>query len=90
MRDGRQRSHCFGGSGDIDLLTFLDRVTVWTELKNFQGEKKAVALASRLKGAAFDNYRRLSADAKKTFDTIVQSVKHALFAWRSGSYTSSC
>ena len=65
----------FGGSGDIDLFTFLDRVTVWTELKNFQGEKKALALESRLEGAAFDNYLRLSVDDKKTFNTIVHSPK---------------
>ena len=28
-----------------------------------------------MEGAAFENYRRLSTDDKKTFDTIVQSLK---------------
>ena len=63
----------FGGYDD--LLVFLDRVTVWSQLKGFSGEKKAFALASRLEGAAFDNYRRLSVDDKTSFDAIVSSLK---------------
>ena len=63
----------FGGYDD--LLVFLDRVTVWSQLKGFSGEKKALALASRLEGAAFDSYRRLSVDDKTSFDVIVSSLK---------------
>ena len=63
----------FGGYDD--LLVFLDRVTVWSQLKGFFGEKKALALAPQLEGAAFDNYQHLSVDDKTSFDTIVSSLK---------------
>ena len=63
----------FGGYDD--LLVFLDRVTVWSQLKGFSGETKALALASRLEGVAFDNYRRLSVDDKTSLDVIVSSLK---------------
>ena len=63
----------FGGSGD--LLAFLDRINIWKELKNFQGQKKALALASRLEGPAFDNYLRLSEDEKNSVDAFVKSLE---------------
>ena len=50
----RDAPQVFDGTGN--LLSFLDRITVWTALKGFEGEKKALALASRLEGAAFENY----------------------------------
>ena len=37
----------FNGTGD--LLAFLDHVQVWSTLKGYEGERKAVALASRLR-----------------------------------------
>ena len=65
--------HVFDGSGN--LLSFVDHVKVWTALKSFEDEKKALALASRLEGAAFENYRRLESEEKKNFDTIETSLK---------------
>ena len=50
-------------------------VKVWTALKSFEEEKNALALASRLEGAAFENYRRLESEEKKTFDAIETSLK---------------
>ena len=74
---------CTYSFGDYDdLLVFLDRVTVWSQLKGFSGEKKALALASRSEGAAFDNYRRLSVDDKTSFDVIVSSLKREFLRGR--------
>ena len=53
----RDAPQVFNGTGN--LLSFLDRISVWTTLKGFESEKKALALASRLEGAAFENYQRL-------------------------------
>ena len=69
----RDAPQFFDGTGN--LLSFLDRITVWTTLKGFEGEKKALALASRLEGAAFENYRRLDSEEKQDFDVIVVSLK---------------
>ena len=68
----RDATHVFNGSGD--LLSFFDYVNLGTALKSFGGEKKALALASRLEGAAFENYRRLESEEKK-FDVIETSFK---------------
>ena len=43
-------SHSKAPDGTGDLLSFIDRVEVWTALKQFEGEKKALALASHLEG----------------------------------------
>ena len=69
----RDAPQVFDGTGNS--LSFLDRITVWTALKGFEGEKKALALASRLEGAAFENYRRLDSEEKQDFDVIVVSLK---------------
>ena len=63
----------FDGTGN--LLSFLDRITVWTTLKGFEGEKKALALASRLEGTSFENYQRLDSEEKQDFDVIVVSLE---------------
>ena len=49
----RDAPQVFDGTGNF--LSFLDRITVSTARKGFEGEKKALALASRLEGAAFEN-----------------------------------
>ena len=69
----RDVSQVFDGTGN--LLSFLDRITVWTALEGFEGERKALALASRLEGAVFENYRRLNSEEKQDFDVIVVSLK---------------
>ena len=63
----------FNGTGD--LLAFLDHVHVWATLKGFEGERKAVALASRLRDGAFGNFRRLSVEEQSKFDSIAASMK---------------
>ena len=63
----------FDGSGN--LLSFLDRVSVWTSLKEYDGKKKALALASRLEGPAFENYRRLTDEERTDYTTIEASLK---------------
>jgi hypothetical protein len=64
----------FEGSGDV--AAFLDRIEVWTTLKDHKDEKKALALASRLEGRVFDKYRRLEPDAKKNFDSIATALRN--------------
>ena len=63
----------FDGTGD--LLAFLDHVHVWATLKGYEGERKAVALASRLRDGAFGNFRRLSVEEQSKFDSIAASLK---------------
>ena len=69
----RDAPQVFDGTGN--LLSFLDRITVWIALNGFKGEKNARALASRLEGAAFENYRRLDSEEKQDFDVIVVSLE---------------
>ena len=52
------------------MLSFLDSNIFWTALKGFEGKKKALALASRLEEAAFENYRRQQSEEKQDFDVI--------------------
>ena len=61
----------FNGTGD--LLAFLYHVQVWATLKGYEGERKAVALASRLRDGAFRNFRRLSVEDQSKFDSIAAS-----------------
>ena len=63
----------FNGTGD--LLAFLYHVQVWATLKGYEGERKAVALASRLRDVAFGNFRRLSVEEQSKFDSIAASLK---------------
>ena len=65
--------------GTENLLSCLDIINVWTSLKCFEGEKKALALASRLEGAAFENYRRLENEGnKQSFDVIAALLEKQL------------
>ena len=64
----------FDGTGN--LLSFLHRITVWTALKGFEGEKKALALASiPIRRATYKNYRSLDSEEKQDFDVIVVSLE---------------
>ena len=65
----RDSPQVFDGTGN--LLSLLGRITVWTALKGFEGERKALALTFRLEGAAFENYRRLDIEKKQDFDVIL-------------------
>ena len=69
----RDSPQIFDGTGNF--LSFLDRITVWTAPRGFEGEKKALALASRLEGTAFENYQRLDSEEKQDFDVIVVSLE---------------
>ena len=44
---------------------FLEKISLHSALKGFDGEKAAFYLASKLEGRAFDIYRRLSPEEKK-------------------------
>ena len=59
---------CFHGNGDVNV--FIEKVSLHSSLKWYEGEEAAQNLASKLKGHAFDVYMRLSADDKKTPDKI--------------------
>jgi len=52
----------FDGNGDVRV--FLEKVSLHSALKEYDGEKAAQDLASKLEGRAFDVYMRL-ADADK-------------------------
>ncbi len=57
------------------LLSFLDRVSVWTSLKGYEEKKKALVFTSRLEGPAFENYRRLTDEEKTNYSIIEASLE---------------
>ena len=57
---------CFDGTGDV----FLEKVSLHSSLKGYDGEKAAQNLASKLEGRAFDVYMRLSTADRKKVDKI--------------------
>ena len=69
----RDSPQAFDGSGK--LVSFLDRVSVWKPLKGYERKKKALALASRLEGPAFENYRRLTDEERTKYARIEASLK---------------
>ena len=58
----------FDGSGNVKI--FIEKISLRSALKGFEGEKAAQNLASRLEGRAFDVYLRLSAADKKDPEKI--------------------
>ena len=59
---------CFDGTGDVNV--FLEKVSLHSSLKGYDGEKAAQNLASKLEGCAFDVYIRLSTADRKKVDKI--------------------
>lgn len=59
---------CFDGTGDVKV--FIEKVSLHSSLKGYDGEKAAQNLASKLEGRAFDVYMRLSTDDRKKADQI--------------------
>ena len=53
----------FDGSGDVNI--FIEKISLRSALKGFEGEKAVQNLACRLEGRAFDVYLRLSEADKK-------------------------
>ena len=53
----------FDGSGDVKV--FVEKVSLHSALKGYDGEKAAQNLASKLEGRAFDIYMRLSSEDRK-------------------------
>ena len=62
------KSKSFDGTGDVKA--FLEKVSIHSSLKGYEGEKAAQNLASKLEGRAFDVYMRLSAADRKKVDKI--------------------
>ena len=58
----------YDGTGEIKV--FLEKVSLHSSLKGYDGEKAAQNLASTLEGRAFDVYMRLPADDKKHVEKI--------------------
>ena len=56
MADQIRKPDVFAGEGD--LTAWSKKTQVWANLKGYDGEKKALAIASRLDGAAFQVRRR--------------------------------
>ena len=63
----------FNGVGDV--TKFVTKVELQADLKEYEGEKKAKFVASKLDGAALDVYLRLSADDRKNPETIINNLK---------------
>ena len=59
---------CFDGTGDVNV--FVEKVSLHSSLKGYDGEKAAQNLASKLEGRAFDVYMRLPTADKKDASKI--------------------
>ena len=53
----------FNGSGDVKA--FVKKVELLASMKNYEGEKLAAAMATRLEGPALDLFLRLSEAEQK-------------------------
>ena len=62
----------FDGTGDV--ACFVEKVELIATLKGHTDEKKAIFIASKLGGSAFDVYRRLSTDDKKDSGKIKEEL----------------
>ena len=63
----------FDGSGDVNI--FIEKISLRSALKGFEGEKAAQNLACRLEGRAFDVYLRLLEAEKKDPSKIQEELK---------------
>ena len=63
----------FDGSGDVNI--FIEKISLRSALKGFEGEKAAQNLTCHLKGRAFDVYLRLSEADKKDPSKIQEELK---------------
>ena len=63
----------FDGTGDV--TKFVEKAELVAVLKNHENEKKAIFIASKLTGIAFDVYRRLSSDDKKDPEKIKEELR---------------
>ena len=73
MADQVRKPDVFNGDGN-QLMAWLKKMEVWTSLKRHDGVKKALTIAPRLDGAAFQVYLRLSeADQKSQRQSLNNS-----------------
>ena len=57
-------------NGDGDISGFITKVELYSALKEYDDEKRAQNLASRLEGPAFDVYLRLDQDDRKNINKL--------------------
>ena len=62
------KAYVFNGDGDIS--EFITKVELYSALKEYDDEKRAQNLASRLEGPAFDVYLRLDQDDRKNINKL--------------------
>ena len=65
-------------TGEGNLAVWLKKVDVWAALKGYSGEKKALVLALRLDGPAFECYARKSEEHQKHPAVVVDVLKQDL------------
>ena len=63
----------FDGSGEVS--TFIEKISLRSALKGFEGEKAAQNFACCLEGRAFDVYLRFSETDKKDPNKIQKELK---------------
>ena len=62
-------------TGEGNLAVWLKKVDEWATLKSYSGEKKALAIASRLDGPAFECYARMSEEHPKDPGVVADKLK---------------
>ena len=66
------KAYVFNGDGDI--AEFITKIELYSALKEYNDEKRAQNLASRLEGPAFDVYLRLDQDDRKNVDKLKEKL----------------
>ena len=79
------KAHVFNGNGNI--AEFIAKVELYSALKEYDDEKHAQNLASRLEGPIFDVYLRLDQD-DRPYETL--SCQILLLRFRQSSTTHVC
>ena len=63
-----------GFNGIVDVGKFVTKCDLHCTLKNYTEEKKAVFIAERLDGVAFDVYMALTDDEKKDSEVVKKAL----------------
>ncbi len=71
----KSKVKAFDGTGNVKV--FIEKVSMHSSLKGYEGEKAAQNLASKLAGSAFDVYMRLPIEDRKKAENIKSELLKA-------------
>ena len=68
------KEHNIYFDGSVDVTSFVEKVELIAKLKGHTDEKEAIFIGSKLRGSAFDVYRRLTDEEKENPETIKSNL----------------